>query len=220
MKNQELINIIRYVKQVLKPYYHALVRMMKWQRRIGLHCEDFSIISNNCTGGYVYQYYGISYKTPTEGVYFTTDDYLKLIANPRYYFTQKVTLIPPEYSTLYSIEKPFTFPVGKIDDIEIYFMHYPNPEEALSKWYRRSKRLNYSKVFCLLTENEFFKDEHIIRFNSIMKTNNSKGICLTVKKYKTGGEYVPNIPTSGENAAWIPDIIVRCINWKKIINSL
>lgn len=92
MKNEEVVvnkmnsvNMFRFIKQVLRPYYHAFVRMMKWRRRIGLHYKDFSIISNNCTGGYVYQYYGISYKTPTEGVYFTTDDYLKLIANPRHF---------------------------------------------------------------------------------------------------------------------------------------
>lgn len=217
---RQCMNAIRNIKQTLKPYYHMLLRMIKWQRRIGLHCKDFSVISNNCTGGYVYQYYGISYKTPTEGVYFTTDDYLKLIANPRYYFTHKVTLIPSKESTLYSKEKPFTFPVGKIDDIEIYFMHYPNPEEALSKWYRRSKRLNYSKIFCLLTENEFFKDEHILEFDSIMKNQNCKGVCLTFNMYKHGGRHVSNVPTNGGNAAWRPDIIVRCIDWKKIINNL
>lgn len=30
---------------------------MKFPRRIGLHINDFSIISNNCAGGYMYQYY-------------------------------------------------------------------------------------------------------------------------------------------------------------------
>lgn len=227
MKNEEVIvnkmnsvNMFRFIKQVLRPYYHAFVRMMKWRRRIGLHYKDFSIISNNCTGGYVYQYYGISYKTPTEGVYFTTDDYLKLIANPRHYFNHKVTLILPQDSTLYSADKPFTFPVGKIDDIEVYFMHYPNPEEALSKWYRRSKRINYSKLFCLLTENEFFKKEHAASFDTIIQSNSFNGRCLTVNKYKSGGVHVPNVPTSGGNAAWRPEIIVSCLDWKKIINDL
>ena len=129
MKNQELINIIRYVKQVLKPYYHALVRMMKWQRRIGLHCEDFSIISNNCTGGYVYQYYGISYKTPTEGVYFTTDDYLKLIAALKketfdidVRFGLEVCYTPETESLLSSILEhyQFDFLVGSVHSVNGY----------------------------------------------------------------------------------------------------
>ena len=42
MKNEEVVvnkmnsvNMFRFIKQVLRPYYHAFVRMMKWRRRIG-----------------------------------------------------------------------------------------------------------------------------------------------------------------------------------------
>lgn len=34
------------------------------------------------------------------------------------------------------------------------------------------------------------------------------------------GVHVPNVPTSGGNAAWRPEIIVSCLDWKKIINDL
>ena len=40
-------------KALLKPYYHKIKRLCKAYRRIGLKHKDFTIISNNCTGGYV-----------------------------------------------------------------------------------------------------------------------------------------------------------------------
>ena len=86
---------MKTLKEILKPFYHWLVRLSKWNKRRGLKCTDFTIISNNCTGGYVYQYYGIAYKTPTEGLFFTTKDYLKLVERPEHYFHSKVILINP-----------------------------------------------------------------------------------------------------------------------------
>lgn len=139
--------LIVTVKEVLKPYWHKLQRLCKTYRRIGHNCKDFSIISNNCAGGYVYQHFGIPYNTPTEGLYFTTADYLKLIQRPEYYFNHEVKLIDSSQSVLSMTGKDIYYPVGRIDDIEIYFMHYLDPHEALSKWYRRVSRINYSKLF-------------------------------------------------------------------------
>ena len=137
------------IKKLLKPLYHWFVRLSKWKRRIGLKCTDFTIISNNCTGGYVYQYFGVPYKTPTEGLYFTTEDYLKLLERPEYYFKHEVKLIDSQQSTLAKMGRDIHYPVGLIDDVEVYFMHYPDPKEALSKWYRRASRMNFKKLFFL-----------------------------------------------------------------------
>lgn len=156
------------IKKILRPVYHYFVRLAKWRRRIGLRSTDFSIISNNCTGGYVYQYFGISYKTPTEGLYFTTEDYLKIVERPEYYFNHKVELIDANESVLAQKGKKITYPVGRIGDVEIYFMHYPDPKEALSKWHRRASRINFDKMFFLLTETELMKIEHINKFVELL----------------------------------------------------
>lgn len=93
-------NLIGGGKTVLKPYNHKFQSLCKSYRRIGLKYKGFTIISNNCTGGYMYQYYGVAYNTPTEGLYFTTDDYIKLIQRPRHYFKHKVELIDSQLSVL------------------------------------------------------------------------------------------------------------------------
>ncbi len=54
-------------------------------RKIGLNNKDFTIISNNCWGGYIYDRYGLKYMTPTIGGIFFPDDYIKFISNLDYY---------------------------------------------------------------------------------------------------------------------------------------
>lgn len=90
-------------ERLLKPYYHKLKRLCKSYRRIGLKNQYFSIISNNCSGRYVYQYFGLSYKTPTEGIGMSVDDYLKLIARPRHYFTHSLEFVKPESTERYQL---------------------------------------------------------------------------------------------------------------------
>ena len=50
-------------------------------RRIGLHNTDFTIISNNCWGGCVYDQYGLQYRTPTIGLWMGAEDYIKFISD-------------------------------------------------------------------------------------------------------------------------------------------
>ena len=172
------------LKKLFRPVYRYFVRLAKWRRRIGLRSTDFSIISNNCTGGYVYQYFGISYKTPTEGLYFTTEDYLKLVERPEYYFNHKVELINANESVLAHKGKKITYPVGRVDDLEIYFMHYPNPKEALTKWYRRASRINFKKMFFLLTETELMKIEHVYKFAKLLDSNQLPPLFFTPRLRK------------------------------------
>lgn len=212
------------IKLLLKPIYHWLIRISKWKRRIGLHCTDFTIISNNCTGGYVYQYFGIPYKTPTEGLYFTTEDYLKLIERPEYYFKHEVRLIDPQISSLAKAGKDIHYPVGLIDDVEVYFMHYPDPEEALTKWNRRASRMNFNKLFFLLTETAISTEEQIAAFSRLIDARKSiGGICLMLKERRLPHTlYIPNVPhnESNGNAAWRPEIIINEIDWKKELNNI
>ena len=192
-----------------------------------MRSTDFSIISNNCVGGYIYQHFGISYKSPTEGLYFTTDDYLKLVERPEHYFTHDVVLIDAQDSTLAKQGKNIDYPVGKIDDVEIYFMHYPNPQEALNVWRRRTSRINFQKLFFLLTETTTVNLEQIKEFGRLLNANANtimkKGMCLTLSNYDIPHTtYVPNVPRNKANGFvyWEPEIVMKSIDWTKILNYL
>jgi len=210
------------IKELLKPLWHYFERLSKWKRRLGLKYKDFSIISNNCCGGYVYQFFGISYKTPTEGNFMCVNDYLKLIKDPKYYFNQTPIFIEPNSTDLYKSGVHFTYPVARIGDITIYFMHYHSKEEAESKWKRRSHRINYNKLFFLLSETETMGDNHPKEFCEFLKSTGAHGILLTTKDTQLDHvKTIKNVPTTVDGVPqWIPDIVINSIEWKKTINHL
>ena len=111
-----------------------------------------------------------------------------------------------------------------IDDIEVYFMQYHNPAEALSKWYRRAARMNFNKLFFLLTETELMKGGHLRQFVDIIGQNGKNyGVCLTLSDYHLPHTlYVPDVPKDLKNgyAAWRPEIVVSSIDWKRTLNRL
>lgn len=208
------------IKQFLKPFYHKLLRMLKWYRRIGLNCKDFSIISNNCSAGYVYQYYGLPYRTPTEGLGFSVDDYLKLVKNTRHYFTHELVFVDPKTTPRYQAGEHFSYPVAKIDDIFVYFRHY-SIEKANEIWCRRCKRINFDKLFFLLTESDTFRDEHIKLFEELLKREGQKGIIFTsYESDKSCAITVKNVPRENGVPMWYPSVVIKSIDWKKVLNSL
>lgn len=62
-------------------------------KRIGLHNRNFSLISNNCWGGHIYDLYGLQYKTHTIGLLIPPKDYIKFLSNLEFYLKQNLIQI-------------------------------------------------------------------------------------------------------------------------------
>lgn len=111
---------------------------------------DFTIISNNCWGGMVYESYNLIKSSPTIGLFFMATDYIKFISNLPHYLSSELTFIKPEKSKnvdyLQTIKNFGVFPIAKLDDIEIVFLHYKTEDDARDKWARRCQRINYEKL--------------------------------------------------------------------------
>ena len=110
---------------------------------------DFSIISNNCWGGIVYEWYGLKKNTPTAGVWFFADDYLRFISNLKYYLSLEIQIIPMQKSKRFNdilAAQSTECPVGVIDDVEVIFLHYKDPTVAKEKWEKRKARVNYDNL--------------------------------------------------------------------------
>lgn len=217
------------IKSILRPYYRQLIYFLKGFRRIGLKTNQFTIISNNCTGGYVYQFFGIPYRSPTAGIEIHPDDYVKLIMNPHYYFTQPIDFLSdPKRARHYPQRKNApnygNYPVGTIGDIEIFFTHYHSKEEARSKWERRCSKICYEKLIFLFVENEWMTEKERQTFLSAQTKGKKIYLRHThpeIPPISQAGEiYVPNVPIRNGIAAWTPKIIINNIHWKKVINSL
>ena len=65
--------------------------------RIPLKNKDFSIFSNNCWGGVVYDRYALPYRTPTIGLWIPPKDYIKLLKNSKLYFNSEIKQIKFSY---------------------------------------------------------------------------------------------------------------------------
>lgn len=68
-------------------------------------------------------------------------EYIKFIYNIRYYLEQElyfIDILDSNYSD-YLQKIQYKGLIGKIDDLEICFLHYKNEKEAKEKWDRRKK---------------------------------------------------------------------------------
>lgn len=147
-------------------------RMKKRTLRNKLVHKDFSVISNNCWGGSIYQKYGLAYQSPTAGLYLLGHDFVKFAERLDHYIACELEFIPWEESSYYEViknNKPY--PVARLDDIEIYFMHYPTEKEAAEKWYRRAKRINHDRILFKLSQREGCSKEDVEKFMSLPLRN-------------------------------------------------
>ena len=60
--------------------------------------SSFTIISNNCWAGLVYQHFGLPYNTPTAGLFFFAQDYIKFVYNIKEYLAKDFKFISLEES--------------------------------------------------------------------------------------------------------------------------
>ena len=110
---------------------------------------NFSIISNNCIGGFLYQKCGIKYYSPTIGLQFPQEDFVKFCRNLEYYLQEELKesndKMQDGFTKLGGGE--INFPVGRLADITIYFQHFHSFEEAKVKWDERKDRINRDNLF-------------------------------------------------------------------------
>lgn len=138
--------------------------------------SSFTIISNNCWGGHVYRYFNLPYNTPTIGLYIFSDDYIKFIYNLHYYCQQELQFINYTESRYRDIlkrrgGKNITCPIARLADIEIVFLHYKTIEEAKTKWEKRSKRINYDKLYFKMSQQNLCTEDLLKRFDSLPYPN-------------------------------------------------
>lgn len=159
------------MKQKLKNVKKEIIKPLKKIRRLCIKESDFSIISDNCWGGFMSQYFGVKYNSPFVGLFIFSDDYIFMLDNLDYYLSQKLIFIEQENSKYKDyLIKNGTFnkyPIAYLGDknVEIHFLHYKNANEAEYKWNKRLTRLNKNKLIIKMCDRDLFNDSHINKFN-------------------------------------------------------
>lgn len=186
--NNSLMSNLGYLKYKL--FIKINEKYLSKVRNKRLKTKDFTIISNNCWGAWVYRNYNLPYLSPTIGLFIMPKDYLRFINNLEYYLKKcKLKFIDFKSSKYYdyfnSQDKLINYPIGLLDDIEIFFVHYKSREEAKEKWERRVKRVNWNNLIIKFNDQNGCGEKEIIEFNKINKYK--KMLCFTSKKIK--GKY-------------------------------
>ena len=154
-------------------------------RQKRLKNRNFTIISNNCWGGMIYESYNLIKQSPTIGLFFHADDYIKFISNFNYYINLKLEFIKIDESKnkewLVNNVHFDKHPIGLLDDIEIYFLHYKDEKEAEEKWNRRIERINYNDILFKFNDQNGCTEEHVKNFLELPYKNK---LFFTVKKWE------------------------------------
>ena len=146
-----------------------LHELRRWCVNMRIKRRDFTIISNNCWAGKVYQYLHLPYQTPTVGLYFFADDYLKFLSDLKYYLSLDLHFIPISTSKhAAELQKRGRIvPIGCLNDVEIVFLHYKSEDEAREKWNRRRTRINWDNLIVKISSMNLCTEEHLMQFESL-----------------------------------------------------
>lgn len=160
--------IVNYCLKKKRTVWNAL--FARWRVRRLLR-TDFTIISNNCWGGHVYQHFGLPYRTPTVGLYFYADDYLRFVADLPHCLAQPIEIISATQSAHYADlcrKHQEHNPVGRIDSkdgaVEVQFLHYHTADEAQAVWERRRKRVNTDNMIVKFSMQNGATPAHLAQF--------------------------------------------------------
>lgn len=110
--------------------------------------RSFTIISQNCIGGVFYHDMGLRFDSPTINLFFEAKDFLRFVLH-----LQQYVRLPLE---MYWGEE---YPLGKLGDLTIHFMHYRSCTDAFENWNRRIGRIQWDKILVLSTDRDHFGAE-------------------------------------------------------------
>lgn len=165
---QEQIDTLKIkIREELNPYFGKY-------RAEKLNNKQFTIISNNCWGGHVYRFFNLPYDSPTIGLFFFSEDYIKFITNLKHYIESELKFIKCSESKYYDqISKAHkeNIPIGLIDDVEIIFLHYHSEEEARVKWNRRKERIHWDNLYFKMSEQNLCSIDLLQKFDDFPSEN-------------------------------------------------
>ena len=167
------------MKKILLKIYKRTIGIINNKR---IKNKNVTIISNNCWAGIFYRNNNLKYLSPTLGLFFMADEYIKFIYNIKYYINTELNFINIQNSKYKDYLKKLNYnaPIGKIDDLEIMFLHYKTEAEALDKWNRRKQRINWDNIIYKFSDQNMCTYKNLEDFE---KFNAKNKICFTTRKY-------------------------------------
>ncbi|MCI8484003.1 MAG: DUF1919 domain-containing protein [Lachnospiraceae bacterium] len=121
------------------------------------HNPGVSIISSNCVAGVLYHSLNLQFRSPTINLWFENEDFIKFCEHLEHYLSLELTDVRMG-------EKEHPHPIGYLEDVKIYFLHYHSIEEAREKWNDRKKRVDFQNIRIIHTDRDGYTEALERRF--------------------------------------------------------
>ena len=137
-------------------------KVINKKNRARLTNNDFSLIASNCNGCILSHDLGLKFRSPFVNLWLYPGDYIKYLKDMDHYNSCSLS---------FTTEEGYDHPIGRLDDITIYFQHYHTEEEARTKWNERRSRINKDNLFVLFTDTDGCTEEQLREFDSLPYKN-------------------------------------------------
>ena len=121
-------------------------------KNVAISNTDVTILANNCVGRCMYHDLGLQCLSPTVNLLFGCHGYIDFVNHLDEY--ADADLSDTGKTAPNPSGKPFLVGLLRKDglpDVEVVFGHYRSFEEAKTKWFERYPRINYDKIFLVIT---------------------------------------------------------------------
>ena len=186
------------IKRIIRKMCSLIVyfprKIYYYKKRKNLYNSDFSIISSDCFGSFVYHNLNLKFNSPTINLFFSSSDFILFVNHLKEYLEADLTEC---------LDHDKNYPVGELSyndqKIKIYFMHYKTFREAKSKWETRKRRINFSNIYIIQTVVGEVTQEFLKKFESlpyknkllITKNNNFQSECIVTHPIFQKSDYRP-----------------------------
>ncbi|OOF63505.1 DUF1919 domain-containing protein [Rodentibacter pneumotropicus] len=148
-------------------------KFINHQLKSRLKNHGMTVISANCVGAFVLHDLGEPFNSPFVNLYLSPKNFIRYLQNIDFYQRQSLEFISSKKN----------YPIGKLADIEIHFMHYRDEQEAREKWQTRSARINPDNLFIIMTDKDGTQGityENLVAFDQLPFKNK---VVFTHKPY-------------------------------------
>jgi uncharacterized protein (DUF1919 family) len=144
----------------------------------------------------------LPYNTPFVGLMLMAPCYLKFLNDPHKYIDANLEFVSVSIYPMINELRKYSgyFPIGRILDIEVHFLHYKSEEEAFEKWNRRKLRINWENLFVKFTlDKDYASNDHLIDFDNLpylrkvcfSRNNHSESeSCIKINNFVENGVFM------------------------------
>lgn len=197
LMKENICQEISWIMALPKRFYGRMQRKKRdklaVEMKAKLHTRDFTILSQNCIGGVFYHDMGLQFTSPMINLYMSGNDFVDFVLNLDYYLSLKLRMTWGE-----------EYPIGYLDDVAIYFMHYHTSQEAEAEWEKRKTRIIHDNIIVLCTDMVDFTDEVFEKWRQIPYP---KVLFTAKREYANEPDtvYFPEYESNGK----VPDLIPK-----------